>query len=125
MQNTPTPQDLGDRLSRYPFLSALHGRRSRRFGAGIEFPAYNGQRAPEIKVLHTRCGNIEPAMVVMQQRAIVGCQAVSKLVEPLRAPHHQVLDARKRSMLRQFQARSAQSADDAYSAAPQSYWTLH
>src|SRR5436190_19862485 len=38
MQNTFPPQNLSDRLARYPFLSALRGRRSRRFGAGMAIP---------------------------------------------------------------------------------------
>ena len=38
MQNTHPPQNWGDRLARYPFLSSLRGRRSRRFGAGMTIP---------------------------------------------------------------------------------------
>ncbi len=54
-----------------------------RVGTGIKLATHYGQRAAKIKVPHPRRGNIQPAMVVMQQGTVIGSQPVRKLVEPL------------------------------------------
>src|ERR1051326_4404620 len=70
-----------------------------RFRAGVEPAARGGERAPEIKVTDARGGNLQTAVLLVQQRAIVSHQPVSQIVQTLCALGHQITYAGKSAVL--------------------------
>src|SRR6185437_13450728 len=72
------------------------------FSSRIKLAAGDSQGAAKIKMAHAGCGNIEPAMRVVQQRTIGGSQSMGQIIQTLRALHHQIANAGKSAVLGKF-----------------------
>src|SRR5262249_28322948 len=69
------------------------------FRAGLQPATGNGQPTPKIKMANASSGNLQTAMLLMQQRAIVSHQPVGQVIEALRALRHKIAYAGKSAML--------------------------